>query len=216
MKFKKTIVIILIFALALGIAGCTKEVENPTEEPTPIEDNSDTDSDVSPIDEGAIEDEEPDDKSDQGEIVGIHPGETAPEFSLEDNSGELIKLDSFRGKPLVFSFWVSWNDISNKQLEILNNVELLLGDEVAFAAIHATTFDTITQTDAVEIVNGLKYNIKYLFDKEADVQKGFYVGSFPTTYIIDHQGKIYKAYTSLVEEDKILEDLEAILEELLP
>ncbi len=34
----------------------------------------------------------------------LNPGEPAPEFSLEDTHGRTVRLDDFRGKPVVLAF----------------------------------------------------------------------------------------------------------------
>lgn len=41
-------------------------------------------------------------------VVGLNLGNEAPEISLSDPSGKLIKLSSLRGKLVLIDFWASW------------------------------------------------------------------------------------------------------------
>lgn len=211
MNFKKIMAIFLVITLVIAFSGCLRKTEAPSDVENPVEDNEDVES--PPVEEDDTTEEI---ENNEDEIIGVHPGDRIPEVSLENEKGLLIGIESYRGEPLVFTIWTSWNEGSKDQIKVLNNVELLLGDRVSFVAIHGTTFDTITQKEAIEMVTELNYNVDFLYDSKGEVQEKFFVGSFPTTYIIDPQGKVYKAYTTLVQEDKLLEDLQHILEELLP
>jgi peroxiredoxin Q/BCP len=35
----------------------------------------------------------------------IHPGDTAPDFELETDAGEKLRLSSLRGRPVVLFFY---------------------------------------------------------------------------------------------------------------
>ena len=35
----------------------------------------------------------------------IHPGDTAPDFALQNHAGETIRLSALRGRPVVLFFY---------------------------------------------------------------------------------------------------------------
>src|ERR1051326_7887498 len=43
-----------------------------------------------------------------GEPGIINVGQKAPDFSIKDQSGRLVKLSDFRGKVVFLNFWATW------------------------------------------------------------------------------------------------------------
>ena len=41
-------------------------------------------------------------------LESVEIGRAAPDFEMENPDGEMIRLSSFRGKPLLINFWASW------------------------------------------------------------------------------------------------------------
>ena len=44
----------------------------------------------------------------RGAIGGALIGTTAPDFTLTTFDGEVVRLNDFRGRPVVINFWASW------------------------------------------------------------------------------------------------------------
>ncbi|KAB3537818.1 TlpA family protein disulfide reductase [Alkaliphilus pronyensis] len=208
-------IIVLIVLLILG--GCKKEAVEPQDTQVTPNENTDikekeakTEENKEATGEDGIADEK-----NQESILGVHIGNKAPSFELENYLGEIVALEDYKGKPVIVTFWVSWSQEALEQLHVLENVSILLGEDAAFIGIHVESFDTLTKDEAIELINDNQYTYEMVFDGEAKVHQEYYVGIYPTTYIIDPIGKIAKSYTTLVEEDQILEDLEHILSQLL-
>src|SRR5690606_3826179 len=45
---------------------------------------------------------------DEANMTAVKVGDTAPDFTLPDPSGKMVKLSSFRGKYVLVDFWASW------------------------------------------------------------------------------------------------------------
>ncbi len=164
-----------------------------------------------PAEEEEIPEETPDEEPSQEGKTGVQPGNRAPKLQLENSEGELVGLEEVEGIPVVMSFWVNWNEEAVKQLGILENLQPLFDKDVKLVGVHASAFDSISIAEVLEIIEEADYSYEMLIDKDAEAQQSYYVGSFPTTFLIDPEGSIYKVYTTTVEEDQLLEDLEEVL-----
>ncbi|MCC5911114.1 MAG: TlpA family protein disulfide reductase [Clostridiaceae bacterium] len=138
-------------------------------------------------------------------------GDDAPYFALKNEQGESIELEKLMDRPVVLSFWVSWNEASKEQLNIIENVHRLLGGDVVFLGIHGSSFDTLPPEEIVEYIEEKQLPFEVLLDEEGDVASQYYVGRFPTIVFLDQEGKVVQSYTTLIEEDAVLEEIEGIL-----
>lgn len=117
-------------------------------------------------------------------------GKDAPEISLPDTEGRIIKLSSFRGKYVLVDFWASWcgpcrrenpnvvdayNQFRNKNFTILG-VSLDRQKEAWEKAIVA---DNLNWTH----VSDLKY-------WQSEVVPVYQVGGIPFNVLVDPEGKV--------------------------
>ncbi len=216
----KYIVLLLIVGMVLNVvAGCKKKTEGDQQQP--------------PIVENTIEDEkdevEKDDKKDKQEDIANEDNTVDKEnkeidgkvdkktvIKLENELGQEVIIKEQRDKLLAMTFWVDWNQQSKEQLEILENIYPLVKDDVKIVGVHATGFDTLTKEEVKKKIKEVNYSYPMLIDEVLEAQQKYYVGGFPTTIIIDYEGNIIRSFTSVIEEDQLLDEIEVILEKFLP
>jgi len=136
----------------------------------------------------------------------------AYEFSLVDIDNNTISLKDYSGKPIILLFWVSWDEYSVKQLETLQNVYPLLEEDVMFLTINATSVETKSEEEVGTFFKEKDFSFRALMDQDGEVTKSYYVGSFPTLFFIDEDGNVKKMYTSALEEDQLLDEVELLLQ----
>ena len=117
-------------------------------------------------------------------------GQVAPEISLPNPNGELIKLSDLRGKYVLIDFWAAWcrpcreenpnvvrlyNQYKEQGFEVFG-VSL---DRTKEAWVKAIADDNLTWTH----VSDLKY-----FNSEAAAT--YQINAIPATYLLDAEGKI--------------------------
>jgi len=117
-------------------------------------------------------------------------GQVAPEISLPNPNGELIKLSDLKGKYVLIDFWAAWcrpcreenpnvvrlyNQYKEKGFEVFG-VSL---DRTKEAWVKAIADDNLTWTH----VSDLKY-----FNSEAAAT--YQINAIPATYLLDPEGKI--------------------------
>lgn len=141
----------------------------------------------------------------------------APRFSATDLDGETVILDSLLSKgPVHVSFWAIWCKPCVRELDELSPLyEKYREKGVEFLAINE---DSPRSTHRVKpMVRGKRWKFRVLLDSENKLLRAFHVVSLPTSFLIDRDGKIVKAYQGfksgtekLVEEelDRLLFDVE--------
>ncbi len=123
-------------------------------------------------------------------VSAARRGQVAPDFSLETLTGETLRLSDFRGRPVLLNFWNSWCPPCRTEMPELQQVQETLGDRVAILAVNL-----LYQEDRLEDVyafvreQGLTFPV--LLDRDGRVVTDYRVGSLPTSFFIDAEGKIY-------------------------
>jgi peroxiredoxin len=124
----------------------------------------------------------------------------APDFTLEDLDGKLVKLSALRGKTVVIDFWATWCPPCEFQVPVLN-------------AIHETWHDRgvvvlgiSVDTEGREAVKPYaeKHGVRYtmLLGSEA-LARDFGAPGFPALVVVGPDGAIRSMHVGLVEEPEL-------------
>ena len=110
----------------------------------------------------------------------------APNFELRDLSGNQVRLDSFRGHPVLIDFWATW--CGPCRFEIPGYIELQKKYGDAGLAIVGVSLDRGGPLVVKKFVEEQKINYLIVLgdDKVAEAFGG--VEAIPTTFIIDRGG----------------------------
>jgi Tfp pilus assembly protein PilF/peroxiredoxin len=144
---------------------------------------------------------------------------SAPEFSLPDLSDKKRDLRSFGREPVLLHFWVASSPDSIEQLRRLQKArDVLSSSGLGVAAInvdHPQNRETLRAVAAKENfsfpillatpeIAGV-YNIlyRYLFDRRRNLE-------FPTSFLVDGDGKIVKVYQGPVSPERLIGDVKSI------
>jgi tetratricopeptide (TPR) repeat protein len=143
----------------------------------------------------------------------------APDFSLPDLAGQVRKLSSARGKPLLLSFWAAaaerskedWANFNQHQaywvaqgLQLLTvNVDDPANEQGvrALARERHLSFPILFGSEDVAAIYNILY--RYLFDRHRDL-------ALPTSFLIDAKGQIVKVYQGPVNPEHVEQDFRHI------
>jgi peroxiredoxin len=119
---------------------------------------------------------------------GLEIGNRAPDFSLQDISGNTISLSDYYGKKMVIvNFWATWCVPCVEEMpylqEVYNNWSST--DRLEILALNKQE----SAEDIESFLDGSAFTFTVLMDS-GNVATDFSVGSIPTTYFIDSQGVI--------------------------
>jgi len=116
-------------------------------------------------------------------------GSQAPDFELQDLSGQSYKLSSMKGKVVLLEFWATWCPPCESSVPAFNRLyERFKEEEFVLMALAVDEGEQVTDTlKSFGAENGVLYPVL------PDVKNvaGFYnVISIPSTFVIDKEGNI--------------------------
>ena len=122
-----------------------------------------------------------------------------PELALVNMQGERRHLEDYKGSVLLVNFWATWCPPCVKELPSIATARKLLSDE-AFEVLAINVGE-----DKVQIERFLRTrlggvsNLEVLIDDNLVAVKDWKVRALPTTYIVDHTGRV--VYSATGEHD---------------
>lgn len=110
----------------------------------------------------------------------------APAFELSTLDGRTVSLEALRGKRVALHFWATWCGVCRREFGALNAVQQGLSPDEAVYAIVADSDDPEQVRRFVA-----EHHITYpVLLGTGEVLAAYRVGSFPTTYYVDREGRI--------------------------
>ncbi|MFC2170553.1 TlpA disulfide reductase family protein, partial [Calditrichota bacterium] len=111
----------------------------------------------------------------------------APDWTLEDASGEMVQLASLKGNVVVLDFWSSW---CKPCQEIMPELDKFTR-EYAVRGVKVYSVNVMEKNPALgrDFMKKHDYAMTYLQGTE-EMQKNYKVESVPTIYMIDQNGNI--------------------------
>ena len=112
--------------------------------------------------------------------------EPAPEVDLKALDGKPVKVSDLRGQVVLLNFWATWCVPCRSEIPSLNAMQRDLGGR-GFRVLGVTTYDS------ADLVRDYQKDVKQEYTVatgDDGVANKYAVGTLPTTFIIDRQGRI--------------------------
>lgn len=136
-----------------------------------------------------------------------HP---APDFTVQDDEGNPVKLSDYFGKPIVLNFWASWCPPCRSEMPDFDKVYAELKDEITFLMVDLVGGqETMESGRAYAEQQGLSFPIYYDVDQEAATAYG--IMYIPTSYFIDAAGNLVTGTSSAIDEETLRYAIDLIL-----
>jgi peroxiredoxin len=139
---------------------------------------------------------------------GINIGEKAPHWELEDINGNFFKLSDFLDKPMVLTFWTTWNQLSSDQIKIFDNY-LLENERQLFQIITISN-----QEDKSLIKNFIQrgnYQVRALLDETGQIGELYRIRTLPVTYFLDKEGVVKDVFNGVLSGETLDEKTQSIV-----
>lgn len=123
-------------------------------------------------------------------------GEMAPDWTLADPNGKIVKLSELRGNVVMLDFWGTWCVWCVIAMPKIQNIHDATKDLPV--KIYGLSCREQKNADPAAFMNSKGFNYNILL-KGDDVAKLYNVTGFPTFYIIDQEGKVALSYAGYNE-----------------
>lgn len=142
-------------------------------------------------------------------LASLHAAaESAPDFTLQSNAGENVRLAEARGQVVMLNFWATWCGPCRIEMPLLEALHQRYSS-AGFVLYGVNVEDD--SAGAQKLIKTLGVTFPILFDTESKASSLYNVDSMPTTVLIDKKGEIryvhrgYKAGDENIYREKIRE-----------
>ncbi|MEE2786547.1 MAG: TlpA disulfide reductase family protein [Myxococcota bacterium] len=116
----------------------------------------------------------------------------APDFTLQDLDGDIIRLANLRGRPVILNFWATWCGPCRFEIPSFSSFSRAHPEVVVLGVAVDGTVKTLTSA-----VKDLGINYPVLRGHQ-EVQSAYGVQTLPTTVMIGPDGRIVSAHTGIM------------------
>jgi len=133
-------------------------------------------------------------------------GATAAGFDLRTLDGEPVRLEKFRGRPLVMSFLASWCGPCREEMPVLNALASR-ADRNGYAVLGIAIQDR--RAPAMEFVRETGVVFPIALDLNNKVQRAYRVFGPPATFFVDAQGVVRDVVLGPITPERARQALES-------
>jgi peroxiredoxin len=141
----------------------------------------------------------------QTEDVGLEKGQVAPDFTLQTIKGETVHLSDYRGKRVIVNFWATW--CPPCRAEIPDFIKLYKNKDVEILAVNLTETEK-SREHVSDFVEEFGMTFPVLMDEKSKVTSTYQVRAYPTSYMIDSNGRIQFVAMGAMNYDLMIQMLE--------
>ncbi|MEN1967230.1 TlpA disulfide reductase family protein [Lentibacillus sp. N15] len=145
------------------------------------------------------------DKAKESDRTGLSKGDMAPDFELETLDGKTVHLSDFKGERVLVNFWATWCPPCRAEIPDLE--KLYQNKDVTILATNLTMSEE-NENKVTDFVDEFGMSFPVLKDSDGDVSATYQVQAYPTSYMIDSNGRIQFIQLGPMNYDQMVQELE--------
>ncbi|WP_078921835.1 TlpA family protein disulfide reductase [Thiothrix eikelboomii] len=129
-----------------------------------------------------------------------HPTQSlAPELRLPDLAGKIQDLKDYRGKVVLLNFWATWCPPCIKEIPSLNNLQSQFSKD-EFVVLSVDVGEELKEIKT--FLEHVPADYPVLVDTTSSLIEPWQLQAFPSTYLLDRQGRLRYQYFGGLEWDE--------------
>lgn len=128
------------------------------------------------------------------------PQRDAPSLSLPSLTGGNVDLKALRGSVVLVNFWAVWCPPCRKEMPSMNRLMAKMAGK-PFTILGVNEGETPEEIHA--FLKQIPVNFPILLDAEGEHLKPWQVFAFPTSYVVDKQGRLRLGLFGSIEWDSV-------------
>lgn len=141
----------------------------------------------------------------ESDEVGLERGMIAPDFELKTLDGESAKLSDFRGERVMLNFWATWCPPCRAEMPDMQKFHE--NKDVQILAVNL--IDTESNPERVpKFLDELGLTFPVLLDEGSNVSTDYNIVAYPTSFMIDSNGRIQFKAMGAINYDIMIQEFE--------
>lgn len=143
---------------------------------------------------------------DRRESAELH--QPAPNFTLPKVNGGKVNLKELKGKAVVVNFWGSWCGPCKREMPVIQKAySRYKGEDLEIVAVNVQESEAVVK----RFIDSYSLTFPVALDKKAEVYRSWEIFSLPTTFFIDSEGDIMRAYEGEMSSGKLHQWIDELL-----
>ena len=119
--------------------------------------------------------------------LAVDAGQPAPAFALPRAAGDVLTLESLKGRVVLVDFWASWCAPCKRSFPWMNELQRKYGEQgLAVVAINVDK----RRADADRFLAQVPANFDVVFDPDGKTPAAYAVRGMPSSYLVDARGNV--------------------------
>ena len=137
----------------------------------------------------------------------------APDFIMWDQQGDQTSLQEIlEGKPAVINFWTSKLQLCKEEMPDFEELYQEIKDQVQFIMVDGVGCMGETEESGRAYVEEQGFTFPVYYDLEMDGVLNYGIRAFPTTYILNGEGRLVTGGSGMITKETLQELLEQVME----
>lgn len=137
--------------------------------------------------------------------VGIRKGQLAPDFELKTLDGETVRLSDYKGQRVMLNFWATWCPPCRAEMPDMQKFQEKKDVQILAVNLSETESDP---GNVQKFIDELNLTLTIPLDDESAVSNEYQVMAYPTTYMIDADGRIQFVTLGAMNYDFMVQQFE--------
>lgn len=137
----------------------------------------------------------------------------APDFTVWNQEGNQTSLkEILEGKPAVINFWTSKCPPCKEEMPDFEELYQEMKDQIQFIMVDGVGCMGETEESGRAYVEEQGFTFPVYYDLEMDAVINYGIQAFPTTYILNAEGRLVTGGSGMISKDILLELLDQVME----